>query len=345
MGRLGMAGQRGANLAVQNCDLLIAIGSHLCVPQTTTLFDAFARDAKIAMVDIDHNELDHQTVEVDLPIHSDAKAFIQEVNRGALEVDAESIRAWVEHSGRYRKHNEVPSALFRTEGYINSYAFADILSDQLQPSDYVVVDGGGTALYTGFQGMKLKEGQRMTCSSAMSSMGTGLPESIGTCLANGKQRTICIIGDGSLQLNIQELETIVHHQLPIKIFVINNDGYLAIRHTQAGFLESNFVGTDEAGGLSLPDSVKIAQAYGAKAIRVTETHDLPKMISWVLDEEGPVLCDIVVSPEQEMIVKQGFVSNPDGTFTPLPLEDMAPHLDRDEFSELMLVEPWPKASS
>ena len=341
IGIIGMAGQRGANLAIQNCDLLIAIGSHLCIPQTTTLFDAFAREAKVVMVNIDVNELNNSTVKVDLPICSDAKTFISELSsRGNISQQHYKWNSWLTACVQYKQYN---FSNINTEGdipYVNSYVVFDKLYQQLTSSDIVTVDGGGTALYAAFQSAKLKNKQRIICSSAISAMGSGLPESIGACFANSGKRTICIIGDGSFQLNVQELQTIVHHNLPIKIFVVNNAGYLAIRNTQTTFLNENYVGTDANGGLSLPDTLKIASAYGIKNIEINKYQGLDKQLEWVLATEGPVICDVIVSPTQEMSVSQGFKTNSDGTFTPQPLEDMSPALSADELNKNMFIKPY-----
>jgi acetolactate synthase-1/2/3 large subunit len=344
-GRLGIAGQRGGNLAVYNCDLLICLGSHLSIPLTGTLFDAFAREAKIVMIDIDKNELDFRTVRIDLPIHCDVKRFLDEMLKLNPAISKESIKQWQEKCLRYKSYNLVPSEWRQPEDYVNGYVFMEFLSDMLECDDIIVVDGGGTVVYTAFQAFKVKEGQRLTLSSGICAMGTGLPESVGACFANNRKRTICITGDGSLQLNIQELQTILHHNLPIKIFVMNNAGYLAIRHTQDAFLESNYVGSAESGGLSLPDFLKVAEAYKIKTVRINNNREIPKKLQWVLREDGPVVCELMVSPRQQLIVQQGFDRNPDGTSSPRPLEDMYPYLDRKEFLENMIVEPWDKALS
>jgi acetolactate synthase-1/2/3 large subunit len=171
-------------------------------------------------------------------------------------------------------------------------------------------------------------------------MGSGLPEAIGACFAHGRKRTICLCGDGSMQLNIQELQTIVHHQLPIKIFVFNNAGYLSIRGTQDGFLKSNYVGSDASGGVSLPDFLRVAEAYGIKTNRARTNDDIHSKIQWALAEPGAVVCELMISPSQEIIPRLGFDARADGTFAPRPLEDMYPYLDRNEFSRNMVVETW-----
>jgi len=337
LGRLGVTGQRGANLAVQNCDLLICIGSHLSIPLTGTMFGAFAREAKIVMVDIDEVELTFKTVRVDFPIRCDAKIFLQEMFIQADQNAHKDICWWRDKCSHYQKYNRISYEWRKQKKYVNPYVFMDTLSDLTGEGEVIVVDGGGTNLYTSFQAFKVKERQRLTLSSGICAMGTGLPESVGACFANHKKPTICLIGDGSLQLNIQELQTIIHHDLPIKIFVMNNDGYLAIRHTQAAFLDSNFSGSCANGGMSLPNPTKVAKAYGLKTTTINNHSELKEKILWALQEPGPILCEVMVSPDQQLIPQQGWDKNPDGTFSPRSLEDMYPYLDRKEFSKNMIV--------
>lgn len=340
LGRPGIFGQRGANLAVQNCDLLLSIGSHLGIPLTGTMFKAFAREANVVMVDIDQTELDNANVHVELPIRADAKAFMADLcaseTTGALD-----IGEWRNACANYKSHfDRVPPEWRHEEGLVNQYVFIDQLSDALTDTDVVVVDGGGTINQVTFQAFRAKHGQRLLISGGLCSMGSGLPESVGACFASGKHRTVCLCGDGSLQLNIQELQTISHHKLPVKVFVINNDGYLSIRHTQQGFLESNFVGSGKTGGLSLPDSTKVAAAYGIPAITISNHRELGERLPAFLDAPGPGLCEIVVDHNSQVSPRQGFLAKPDGTFSPQPLENMAPFLDEAEFCRNMFIPRW-----
>ncbi|MBT3250939.1 MAG: thiamine pyrophosphate-binding protein [Candidatus Marinimicrobia bacterium] len=338
IGRVGISGQRGANIAVQNCDLLICIGSHLGITHTGTMFSSFAKNAKIIMVDIDENELSNETVHVDFPILSDSKLFLDGLLSCINNFNINNIDSWRKSCNNFRKYNEVPCNVDSNSGFINPYIFLNKLSTEMMDGDIVVVDGGGTNLYMSFQGIKLKNNQRIICSSAISAMGTGFPESIGASFASPNCKVICLIGDGSFQLNVQELQTIQHHNLPIKIFVMNNDGYLAIRHTQEIFLDSNFTGSAKEGGMSLPDSTLIAEAYGIKTTTIDNYSDLQKKIQWTLDYPGPSLCEIKISPKQKLIPQQGWDKNSDGTFSARPLEDMYPFLPRLEFNDIMITE-------
>jgi len=338
IGRPGIAGQRGANLAIQNCDLLLSIGSHLCIQITGTIYDAFAREAKKIVVDIDEGELDNRQIKIDLPIRSDVKKFLSAMLDQPLPNFEHDLDPWKKMCLKYKNHNMIPKKWYQQEQSVNQYVFIDQLSEMAKPEDVIVVDGGGTNVYISFQTFRIKEGQRMILSTGLCSMGSGLPESIGAYFAS-KERVICLCGDGSFQLNVQELQTIKHHQLPIKIFVFNNDGYNSIRQTQRGFLASNFIGSENKGGMSLPSSSEIAEAYSLKTFKISDHSELYK-IKEVLETHGPVLCEVFVSRDQEINPTQGFKEMPDGSFKSTPLEDMAPFLDREEFLSNMIIKPW-----
>lgn len=343
LGRPGIAGQRGANLAIQNSDLVIGFGSHFCIQLTGGTYNAFARDAKVIMVDIDQAELKNQTVRIDLPVNMDVKLFLGKITEKIKNepIGAKNIWSlWRRKCREYKTLNDTPRIWKDQENFINPYVFIDYVTGIMGPNDNVVVDGGGAVVYSSFQGVRLKRNQRIFISSGLCAMGSGVPESIGVCFANNlKNNTVCFCGDGSLQLNIQELQTIFHHNLPIKIFIFNNDGYLSIRQTQDGFLESNYVGSDPKGGLSLPNYLKVANAYGINAIRISNHKEFEK-IPAMLDYPGPFLCELMISRTQAIIPSQGFERNKNGTFSPRPLEDMYPHLDRHVFEKLMLIPAW-----
>lgn len=338
VGRPGISGQRGANLAIQNCDLLICLGSHLCIPVTGTMFKAFAREATIVMVDIDADELEERTIPVDLPIQADVRQFLSAVlePRNGKPL---AIEEWRQYCARYRRYNAPPDE-GPAPSAISSHALVKAVSDCSSDGDLVVVDGGGTNVYYSFLTFEVKAGQRMLLSTGLCAMGSGLPESIGACFAGGFRRTICLCGDGSVQLNVQELQTIKHHNLPVKIFVSNNNGYISIRQTQDGFLDGRHVGSEASGGMSLPDFRKVAEAYGIATCLIDSPRALREGVQHVLDRPGPVLCEVVVSSDQELNPRQGFDRKPDGTFVPRPLEDMAPFMDRTEFMRNMIVRPW-----
>jgi len=257
LGRPGIAGQRGANLAVQNSDLVLAVGTHLCVPMTGTLFKAFAREAKIVVVDIDPDEHEEFNVPVQIKVIADAKSVLERLDEKTRDLNIQSGSSWNALVAHYREHNEAPPAPPSDEP-VHHYSFVSKIADLASASDTLVVDGGGTNVYVAYQAFRLKPGQRMILSTGLCSMGSGLPEAIGAAFAKPDGRILCFYGDGSFQLNIQELQTILHHRLPVKIFLFDNNGYLSIRHTQNEFLEGNLVGSTAEGGMSLPDYRKVA---------------------------------------------------------------------------------------
>jgi acetolactate synthase-1/2/3 large subunit len=203
-----------------------------------------------------------------------------------------------------------------------------------------MVAGNGSACVVLFQAGKVKENQRIFWNSGCASMGYDLPAAIGACFANDKKDVVCLAGDGSLQMNIQELQTVAYHQLPIKLFVLNNNGYVSIRQTQDSFFDARYVGCDSHSGVSFPDTVKIAQAYGLATEIIDSHHDLKGKIGRILDKPGPVVCDVRLSADYKFEPKLSSERKPDGRIVSKPLEDMYPFLDREEFKENMLVEEW-----
>ncbi|MGP1675915.1 MAG: thiamine pyrophosphate-binding protein [Burkholderiales bacterium] len=317
-GILGMCGQAGANKAVQECDFLLAIGTHLGITHTTTLTDWFAPLAKIAVVNIDADQLDNMTVRVDVPICSSIGAWLDSMPEAKRKV---GIEPWLARCADLKRMNEVgdqPASIG-----INSYVFNDLMTRMLPPGTCMVIDGGGTALYTGFQSSHIKEGSRLICDTGMGAMGSGLPQAVGACLANDRSLTTCLIGDGSLMLNIQELQTIAHHRLPIKIFVLNNGGYLAIRHTQDAFLDGKRfgVGSSRENDISWPHVEDMAHAFDIAYMRVFERRAVELVISAALSRSGPVLCEVICPPNQAMRWKQGFKRDGD-KFIPQTLDTM-----------------------
>lgn len=291
IGVVGVSGHPGANRAVHECDLLLVLGSHLSLTQTSTLTKEFAPHARRIVIDIDPDQLDNLTVDADTGC-APLKEFFDNWG-GTLGSHPE----WQERCAEL-KEKKVP--------LIGSYLFNDKMTRMLPRGVCMAIDGGGTALYTGFQSSHVKEGSRLICSTAISCMGSGLPEAIGACLANSRRLTTCLIGDGSLMFNLQELQTIKHHNLPIKIFVLNNSGYLAIKHSQDGFLEGRHVGVGEP-DLSFPRLINVANCFDLKFARLQDPYD-ETIMGLVLDSPGPVLCEVITPSDQKM-VRQAFNKN------------------------------------
>lgn len=335
-GRYGTIGNRAANFVVQNSDLIISIGARLNIRAVSYNWEFFGREAKKILVDIDQNELDKKTIAADIKIKSDAKVFISDL-RSALK-DKLDFGAWLEICKNYRK-NYPTIEPFRqnVKEWVDSYNFFDVLSNNKR--DLVYVFGNGTACVSSYQSLRIYENQKVVVNSGCASMGYDLPAAIGACFANGKKDTICVTGEGSLQMNIQEFQTIIHNKLPIKIFVLNNAGYISIRNTQNNFFKGHKVGSDKDSGVSFPNIVKLAEVYGFEACRIENQLNLKGELEKILSKPCAVVCEIMLSPTEKMEPKLSSKIKPDGKMVSKPLEDMFPFLPREEFYKNMIIKP------
>lgn len=335
-GRFGTVGQRAANFIVQNSDLVLVIGARLNIRAISYDWRYFARKAVKIAVDSDNNELNKHTLKIDIPIQADAGGFIRALG-SAIEKKYEYTE-WLHQCRRYRSN--FPTVLPErkmAKGKVDSYNFFDILSD-CAADNAVFILGNGTACVSAYQSLKLRGSQRVVVNSGCASMGYGLPAAIGAFYGAEKSRPIiCVTGDGSLQMNLQELQTVIHHRLPIKLFVLNNEGYISIRNTQRSFFGGHFVGSSRESGLSCPDIVKIAKAYGFRACRIGNQEKLKQQIGRVLSIKGAVVCEIMLSPSEKTEPKLSSEIKPDGRIASKPLEDMFPFLERDEFKSNMII--------
>jgi acetolactate synthase-1/2/3 large subunit len=340
-GRPGDVGDRAGNFCVQNSDVLLAVGSRLNLRQVSHNWESFARAAYKISVDADPAELNKPTVRLDLPVHCDAKIFLEELDR---QMDAAGFAAG-RHAGwlAWCKERMIryPVVLPRHRAlkgrFINPYHFVDRLFRHLADDDAVVCGNGAANVIT-FQAAPLRKGQRLWANTGCASMGYDLPAAIGAAVARAGKRVICLAGDGSLQQNIQELQAVKHHQWPIKIFVLNNDGYLSIRMTQGSYF-NRFIGEGPRSGVSFPDVMALAQAYGLPAYRA-EGEGFETTIDEALSLPGPVLCEVMLDPDQPFEPKSSAKLLPDGRMISSPLEDMYPFLDKKEFEENLLIPPW-----
>jgi acetolactate synthase-1/2/3 large subunit len=336
-GRASTLGDRAGNFTVQNSDLVLVLGSRLNIRQVSYNWQNFARAAYKIQVDIDAAELNKPTVKPDLGICADLKLFLEELERQieARAFDATKAAGWVawcrERVAKY------PAVLpkHRESAAINPYHFIDQVVRRLDPEDTVVC-GDGAACVVTFQVAQIKRGMRLFCNSGDASMGYDIPASVGAAVAAAGRRVICLAGDGSAHFNIQELETIQFHRLPIKVIVLNNGGYLSIRMTQAGFFKGNFVGEGRRSGVSFPDYVRIATAYGLPAVRI-EAADFDAQLDKFLALPGPGLCEVMLDPAQEFEPKLTSRALADGRMVTSSLEDMAPFLSREELASNMLI--------
>ena len=336
-GRFGTVGHRMANFAVQNSDLIITIGARLNVRAISYNWEFFGREALKVMVDIDEAELNKHTLNIDLKIKSDAKYFIEELARNLFRLNNKVYTNWLEKCTTYKnQYPTIVSERIEVTDVVDSYNFFDSISD-ISNDDSTYVFGNGTACVSSYQSLRLFKNQKVIVNSGCAAMGYDLPAAIGACYANKGKEIICVTGEGSLQMNIQEFQTIIHNQLPIKIFVLNNGGYISIRNTQNGFFKGHKVGADKESGVSFPDTIKIASAYGFKTFKIENQLNLQNDLSKILSESGPVVCEIILSQEEKMQPKLSSEIKPDGKMISKPLEDMFPFLPRDEFKKNMLI--------
>lgn len=339
IGRAGVIGQRGANFAVANSDLILAIGSRMDTRQLgNNPKDFYARAAKKIVVDIDEHELKKGLININLPIIADAKVFIKELLRqlkpGFRGGDASD---WVQRCRQWKeKYPVVLPEYFKEKKYVNSYVFIDALSDELDKNDVIVTDMG-TSLTCTMQTFKIKKGQRLFTNTGFASMGFGLPGTIGAWFGSkNKKRIIGVYGDGGFQMNIKELQTVVYHKIPVKIFLLNNRSYLTIKHTQRLFFGGKITATDPKSGYSTPNFIAIAKAYGLDTGVISNHKNLRKKIRSAINRPGPVLCEINMSDSQELIPISMFRKIGD-KYIGQGIEDMYPYLSRKEFKKNILI--------
>ncbi len=339
IGRCGLFGDRASNFAVANADLLLVIGTRLGITQIGYNPALFARGAKIAMVDIDENEILKPTARVDLPIVGDAKHFLTVMRElGGNQVRNPKVDGWLATCHDWQARYPVVLDEYRQlPDEVNSYHFVEALAERL-PDGAVVVTDMGTSFTCTMQTFATKENQRLFTSSGLAAMGFGLPGAIGACFANGRRQTICIAGDGGLMFNLQELATVLQYKLPIALFVLANNGYLAMKITQRNHF-GRLVGADPSTGVSCPDFVKVAQAFGMPAFDIRNVEELGPGLDRALATDGPVLVQVHMPEFQALVPRVQTMKTPEGKLLPTPIEDMFPFLDRDEFAQQMVVEP------
>lgn len=337
-GKPGTVASRGANFALQNADFLLSIGARL--DSSVTGFDQSqcARAAAKVIVDIDRAEIEKLRMQVDVPVCADALAFIDGVLRRKQTVRSRDRRDWLRRCAEWKeKYPVVTPEFWEQTGYVNTYAFASALADELTGSDLIIPGSSGVGIDTFWLAFSVKAGQRLFSTGGLGAMGFGLPAAIGGCLASGRRRTISVDGDGGFQLNIQELQTVVRLGLPVKLFILNNGGYASIRAMQNSHFEGRLVGCDPSSGLSLPDLKKIGAAYGIETFTIGENAKLRDGIRKVLRRAGPVLCEVVVAPDQAIGPRVSSAVRADGGMVSRPLEDLWPFLDREELRANMLI--------
>jgi len=327
VGFMGVYGNRYANFAVANCDLLIGVGSRFDTRQTGTQPKSFAREARKIVVDIDPEEL-NKRVTADIAICCDAKDFLVLLKNELSGRETSDISAWLDKIAEYKaKYPICRPEYYDQPDKVNPYVFMKTLSEEAADDEVIIVDAGQNLMW-GIQTLEPRGTQRVFSAGGMSPMGYSLPAAIGAAVCRGK-RAVCTIGDGGMQVNIQELQTIFHYQVPVKIFVMNNHSYGIIKQFQDLYFGSRYEATGR--GYSCPNFVKVAEAYGIKAIAINNHAELQKKIRQVLDYEGPILCDVELKNDTLIIPKLEVNK---------PIEDQTPYLDREEFLSNMIIKPF-----
>ena len=344
IGRVGTKGCRAGNMAVANADLVVSLGCRLSVSTTGHEYEMFARSAKVWVVDIDEVEHGKGTVHIDGKIICGLREFF------AVFADVEARRmisvdsAWLAKCCHWRdRYAIIPESCVTHQGGVSLYAFMRELNRVSGRFDRCgVVSDAGSSFYVTSQAVSLRAGQRYVPSGGQAEMGFSLPAAIGVAFG-GASRVFAVTGDGSLQMNIQELQTLKHHNLPVKLFVWNNNGYLSIRATQRKFFNGRYIGTDCGSGVSFPDLSRLVPAYGLRYYRAESYAELARMMDEICDSEGPVVCEVLCDPNEEIVPSISSVRLPDGRMKSMPPEDMYPFLDWEEFKAEMIVEPLPRA--
>jgi acetolactate synthase-1/2/3 large subunit len=322
----GIYGQRAANFIVQNCDLLIVLGSRLALPQTSYNIDNFAPDAKIVMINNDKNELNKYS-RYEVKINSDCKKFIESLL--LCSIDSYKFE-WIEKCNFYKK--EFPLIedchLKDNENFDNSYVFINQISHMLD-EDHIIVIGQGTPLPCGHQALFHKRNQTIFASNGLGEMGNGLPSAIGAAIASPEKKIILFDGDGSSMMNLQEMQTLIGYKIPLKIVIFNNDGYLFIKHTQKMLFQGRYTGVNAETGVSLPKFSKIANAFGIEYFSSFDNE-----VQEFLNFEGCAIYEIFMNPEQDLIPKVKGIMTDSGFLSP-PLEEMSPLLTLENIQKCM----------
>jgi len=341
-GRPGVLAQRGANFIQQNADLVIAVGARLDFGQIGYASQTFARGAKKVIVDIDALELAKFNFLVELPLHVDAGEFWKGLHESLGEYQRPNWSEWVSRCKNWKSNYPVVTEEYRNQKeYANSYVLVEKLSEMMSSDDLLVPGSSGACSDVCLQSFKVKKGQRVLNSPGIGAMGFGIPQTIGACIASGGKRTVNVNGDGGFQMNIQELETVHRLGLPIKYFILNNQGYASMRVTHRNYFQGRLVASDASSGLTLPDVRKIADAYRISNNRISLNGEIVDKIKEAFESKGPFITEVMIDPEEVTAPKVKSFIGEDGKMVSKPQEDMAPFLDRKEFLKNMIVSPLP----
>lgn len=342
-GRPGGLGHRYANFIQQNSDCFLSIGARLNLLQTGYNFDGFARAAKKIMVDIDNAELHKINVRPDFAICADARAFIGLLLKNKDKLVLRPRKEWLEYAEKVKaKYPIVPKEYWEQKDLVNTYCLVETIADCMTANDIYVSGSSGSCIDISMQTFKVKKGQRVFCTKGLASMGYGFPSAIGACIASGGKRTVGVNGDGGFAMNLQELQTLRRLNLPVKIFVLCNEGYGAIRATQTNLFNGNLVGCTESSGLSLPEISRVAEAFGVHSLVIRNNAELRQKVKEAIGYAGPVIIEVHTPIELTALPKQVSYKREDGQMESLPLEYMNPQLSEKEMRENMLIPMFEK---
>jgi acetolactate synthase-1/2/3 large subunit len=343
VGRPGSVAARGANFAIQNCDFLLAIGVRLDFAITGYAPHNLAREAHKAAVDIDSAELAKLHPHLQQPICADAKAFLQELLCQKDSIHLKNHAPWDARCADWKTRYPVVTDEHRNpDSKVSIFHLAEVIGTESDPNDLLVSGSSGSGIEIFLLACPTRNGQRIYHTAGLGSMGYGLPMSLAVCIGGGRRRTILVDGDGGFQFNIQELETASRLQLPVKFFVLNNNGYASIRASQTGYFGKPNIGCNRETGITIPDLSKVAAAYNIPSIVITDQKNLGEDVKRVLAMEGPVMVDVHVIPDEVRAPRLQSYQKPDGSFVSKPLEDLFPFLPREEFLANMIVKPLPE---
>lgn len=343
-GRPGGVGQRAANFAQQNSDWILIIGARLDLPQIAFNPGNFARAATRVIADIDSAEIEKLGWTDAIEMVADAGAVIDEFLRQSEAAPALDVSAWIAQCQEWRRQYPVVLSSYwdETDG-VNNYVLVDVLSSEMSATDLLVPGSSGACSEITMQAFRATDGMRILNTEGLGPMGFGIPAALGACLASGGRHTVSIDGDGGFQMNTQELETVRRLQLPIKFFILDNDGYASIRATQRNYFDNRFVASSPESGLTLPDTLRLAHAYGIAAFEITDQSRIREQVREVLDHIGPAICRVRICPNQVTAPRVSSRQLADGSMVSAPMEDLWPFLDRDEFRRNMIIGTLPDA--
>jgi acetolactate synthase-1/2/3 large subunit len=336
-GRPGTVGDRGGNFVTQNADLILILGSRLNIRQVSYNWNSFAREAYKIWVDIDELELQKPTVKSEMPVHADLKDLIPALIDLPYLGRTQDHKEWSEWSLERNRRFPIVLPEYWENEKVNPYCFVDTLFMQLK-EDQIIVAGNGSACVVSFQAANLKPGQRLWTNSGCATMGYDLPASIGAHKGSGDKSIVCLAGDGSIMMNLQELQTISGNKYPVKIFILNNSGYVSIFQTHRNFFNGVEVGGGPKSGVTFPNFEKLSRAFDLPYRKAEKHEELSDAIMATLTVEGPAVCEIMIDENVVFAPKLGAKQHPDGRITSPPLEDLSPFLSREVLRENMIIE-------